>query len=83
MACRELISGDSELSSPLCGEPNWPPGRAIFTVSGGDSLVDMLGKTKIVVHYYRCEMRYRINQSMVEYIAGSSDHRWNLLGVSH
>jgi hypothetical protein len=34
-------------------------------------------KQKIVVNYYRCEMRYRINQTMVEYIAGTSDLWWN------
>ena len=27
----------------------------------------------MVVNYYRCKMRYRINSSMVEYNAGSSD----------
>ena len=31
----------------------------------------------IVVNYYRCKMRYRINRSMVENIAGSSDLRRN------
>ena len=31
----------------------------------------------IVVYHYRCEMRYRINRCMVEYIAASSDLQWN------
>jgi hypothetical protein len=77
VACHELLPGDSELSSVRHCEPNRPPGGAILTVVGGDPFVDMQCETTIVVHYYRCEMRYRINRSMVEYMAGSSDLRRN------
>ena len=73
MACGEHLSGDSELSSPSCWGPNRPPGGTIFTVFGGDLFVDMLCSTKIVVNYYRFEIRYRIDRSMDEYIAGCSD----------
>ena len=84
MACGELFSGDSELSSPCCWEPNRQPGVAIFTVFGGDPSVDILCKTNIVVNYYRCEMRHRINWSMVDYTEGSCDHQRNEgLLVSH
>jgi hypothetical protein len=34
-------------------------------------------KQTILVNYYRCDMRYRINQTMVGYIAGTSDFWWN------
>jgi len=47
-------------------------------VFGGDPFVDILCQTKIVVNYFGCEMRYRLNRSMVEYIAGSSDLRRNV-----
>jgi len=84
VACWEILSGDSELSSPGCCEPNGPPGGARLTVFGGDPSVDILCQTKIVGNYYRCEMRSRMNGSKVEYIAGSSDLRWNEgLLISH
>jgi len=56
----------------------------MITVFSGDPFLDMLCKTKIAVNYSRCKMRCRINRSMVEYIAHSSDFRWNAgLLISH
>jgi len=84
VACSQQLSGYSELSSPRCREPNRPPGGAKLTVFGGDPFVNMLCYTNIVVNYYRCDMRYRINRSLVDFIAGSSDLQQNKgLLISH